>query len=176
MVCSYLYRTTFKLLLIIKLVSFPQTNAYLLQTTFSTISKNRDSFTRAQTTTKSKNPYLPQQDKSYHMKANEQEARWCEKQQIFINGPLPNESSDVQAYIEQILNEKQPLVLFGYGSLCWNPGDANKDTLAKVVANAERMNASVTSIGCAIGWKRCWCQQSTDHRGTGKFYCLFIFM
>ena len=46
----------------------------------------------------------------------------------------------------------RPLVVFGYGSLCWRP-----DT---TLGNFE-------SFPCTLrGWTRLFCQKSTDHRGT----------
>ena len=45
----------------------------------------------------------------------------------------------------------EPLWLYGYGSLIWRPGD---------VVHSERR------VVCAKGWRRCFYQGSTDHRGT----------
>ncbi len=99
---------------------------------------------------------------------------WCEEQQIYINGTIAS-SSHAEEHIQQILSSIQQnpnpnqhpkeLHIFGYGSLCWNPGStSNDDVLA---------NPRVTKqIAKAIGWKRCWCQQSTDHRGDLNFYGL----
>ena len=47
--------------------------------------------------------------------------------------------------------------IFGYGSLCWNPG-----------ADGGLTKASQT-LGRVQGYKRVWAQRSTDHRGTHDF-------
>jgi len=49
----------------------------------------------------------------------------------------------------------KPLVIFGYGSLCWRP-----DTTLE----------AFESFPCLIrGWTRLFAQRSTDHRGTPEF-------
>ena len=98
-------------------------------------------------------------------------ATWCPEQQIFIGGTVPNLNNDrVERYIDQILNsndhnpegdddndDDSVLRIFGYGSLCWRP-----DGLL--------CHDSVTSsMATALGYKRCWCQKSADHRGTSMF-------
>ena len=55
------------------------------------------------------------------------------------------------------------LRLFGYGSLCWNPGSADDAILSKLSDGVTR------TLGQAIGWKRCWAQKSADHRGNPNF-------
>lgn len=60
--------------------------------------------------------------------------------------------------VVRYLETASPLRIFGYGSLCWNPGEG---CLAK---------QGVTSRpGRAIGYKRCWAQKTTDHRGNPSF-------
>ena len=78
---------------------------------------------------------------------------WCEEKQIYIGGKLP-ENAQVQEILEQ--NDGY-LRLFGYGSLCWNPGTIlGKDGVTN-------------TLGRAKGYKRCWAQKSTDHRGDPSF-------
>jgi len=77
---------------------------------------------------------------------------WCEKNQIYIGGVPENEE------VKQLINESYGhLRIFGYGSLCWNPG--TEGGLSK---------ASQT-LGQVRGYKRVWAQRSTDHRGTVDF-------
>jgi cation transport regulator ChaC len=79
---------------------------------------------------------------------------WCPDQQIYIGGVVPD-SADVQDLINA---NGGRLLLFGYGSLCWNPGAG---ALAKPGVTA--------TPGRARGYKRCWAQKSADHRGTTRF-------
>ena len=77
---------------------------------------------------------------------------WCEEKQIYIGGVPENEE------VKQLIEENDGhLKIFGYGSLCWNPG--SEGGLAK---------ASQT-LGRVKGYKRVWSQRSTDHRGTVDF-------
>ncbi|KAL3945484.1 MAG: hypothetical protein SGBAC_000455 [Bacillariaceae sp.] len=79
---------------------------------------------------------------------------WDPVQQIYVGGKLP-ENDEVKELLE---SGDGSLRLFGYGSLCWNPGTgplANPGVVAK--------------LGKAKGYKRCWAQRSTDHRGNPKF-------
>jgi cation transport regulator ChaC len=82
------------------------------------------------------------------------EPTWCPEQQIYIGGVIP-ENAEVKSLIEK---NNGSLRLFGYGSLCWNPGTG---ALAKP--------GVVGTLGRARGYKRCWAQKSTDHRGNPKF-------
>jgi cation transport regulator ChaC len=79
--------------------------------------------------------------------------RWCEEQQIYIDGKIP-ENAQVKEILEK---ENGYLRLFGYGSLCWNPGT----TLGQEGVSS--------TLGKAKGYKRCWAQKSTDHRGNPSF-------
>jgi len=80
---------------------------------------------------------------------------WCPEKQIYMGGVIPD-NADVDALIEE---NNGFLRIFGYGSLCWNPGqDA---VLSKPGVQA--------SLGRAKGFKRCWSQRSADHRGTPSF-------
>jgi cation transport regulator ChaC len=79
---------------------------------------------------------------------------WCPDQQIYVGGVVPD-SAEVQALIDE---NKGSLRLFGYGSLCWGPGDG---ILSKPDVK--------TKPGRARGYKRCWSQKSSDHRGTTSF-------
>lgn len=114
---------------------------------------------------------------SLNQALNSNEPTWCEEQQIYINGTIAS-SSHAEEHINSILssihdntsdesegegaqNKKQKqLHIFGYGSLCWNPGSPNE-----VLANPKVQR----KVAKAIGWKRCWCQRSTDHRGNVSF-------
>ena len=85
---------------------------------------------------------------------DETKPKWCPEKQIYLNGVIP---SSTNLELEQVLNEDGSFRIFGYGSLCWNPGEPLSHEGIK------------TSYGKAIGWKRCWCQRSADHRGTPSF-------
>jgi alpha-tubulin suppressor-like RCC1 family protein/cation transport regulator ChaC len=79
---------------------------------------------------------------------------WCPEQQIYIGGVVPDNSE-----IDSLLTENDgALRIFGYGSLCWSPGDG---ALAK--------EGVTKMLGRAIGYQRCWAQKSADHRGTPAF-------
>jgi alpha-tubulin suppressor-like RCC1 family protein/cation transport regulator ChaC len=80
---------------------------------------------------------------------------WCPKKQIYVGGVPENAVVD-----ELISNSDGYLRLFGYGSLCWNPGT---DTGALAHPSVSR------TTGRAKGYRRCWAQKSTDHRGTTSF-------
>ncbi|CAJ1946243.1 unnamed protein product [Cylindrotheca closterium] len=79
---------------------------------------------------------------------------WDPIQQIYIGGKLP-ENDEVRELLE---SGDGSLRLFGYGSLCWNPGTG---PLAHP--------GVVSKLGRAKGYKRCWAQRSTDHRGNPQF-------
>lgn len=79
---------------------------------------------------------------------------WDPIQQIYVGGVVPA-NAEVRALIEK---NGGYLRLFGYGSLCWNPGTG---ALAKP--------GVVSALGRARGYKRCWAQKSTDHRGHPDF-------
>jgi cation transport regulator ChaC len=79
---------------------------------------------------------------------------WCTEQQVWLNAVIP-ENAEVTSLLEK---NNGYLRLFGYGSLCWNPGTG---ALAKPGVTG--------TLGKARGYKRCWAQRSTDHRGTPSF-------
>lgn len=79
---------------------------------------------------------------------------WDPVHQIYVGGKLP-ENEEVKALLD---STDGSLRLFGYGSLCWNPGTG---ALAKP--------GVIGKLGRAKGYKRCWAQRSTDHRGNPKF-------
>lgn len=82
---------------------------------------------------------------------------WCPDRQIYIGGVVPDNSD-----LDQLLAENSgALPLFGYGSLCWNPGEGA--TLSKFDDGVQQ------ALGRAVGWKRCWAQRSADHRGMPSF-------
>jgi cation transport regulator ChaC len=80
--------------------------------------------------------------------------RWDPEQQIYVGGIIP-ENAEVRSLIEK---NNGYLRLFGYGSLCWNPGTG---PLARP--------GVVGALGRARGYKRCWAQKSSDHRGRPSF-------
>jgi cation transport regulator ChaC len=82
---------------------------------------------------------------------------WCPDQQIYVGGILPD-----LAEIDQLLHDNNgTLCLFGYGSLCWNPGTPGESALADPTVTSKRATA--------LGYRRCWAQKSNDHRGTPAF-------
>lgn len=83
---------------------------------------------------------------------------WDPVAQIYIGGKVPEDGSAVQEMIDR---NGGYLRIFGYGSLCWNPGAPGESALA---------HPSVTNTtGKALGYRRVWAQKSTDHRGSPKF-------
>lgn len=77
---------------------------------------------------------------------------WCEEKQIYIGGVPENEE------VKQLIEESDGhLRIFGYGSLCWNPGTEGGLTKAS------------QTLGRVKGYKRVWAQRSTDHRGSVDF-------
>ena len=77
---------------------------------------------------------------------------WCEEQQVYLNGVPEN------AEVTNLIQANQGhLKIFGYGSLCWNPG--SDGGLAK----------ATPTLGTVRGYKRVWAQRSTDHRGNIQF-------
>jgi cation transport regulator ChaC len=90
-----------------------------------------------------------------HIETEEREAPvWDPVAQIYVGGIIP-ENAEVTKMIQ---DNKGALLLFGYGSLCWNPG---KGPLADP--------SVVSTLGRARGYRRCWAQRSTDHRGSPSF-------
>ena len=83
-------------------------------------------------------------------------ATWCPEQQIYVNGIAS--SSDAEEHIAKILDKNSSLCIFGYGSLCWHPGDG-------ILSHPNVFQR----FGLAKGYRRCWSQKSTDHRGDTSF-------
>jgi len=82
---------------------------------------------------------------------------WDPVAQIYKNAKVP-ENANVR---QMIRDNDGALCLFGYGSLCWNPGTAGESALA---------HPSVTkTMGKCRGYRRAWAQRSTDHRGWPHF-------
>jgi hypothetical protein len=79
---------------------------------------------------------------------------WDPVAQIYVGGIIP-ENAEVTQMIQ---DNKGALRLFGYGSLCWNPG---KGPLADPSVE--------NTLGRARGYRRAWAQRSTDHRGSPSF-------
>lgn len=80
---------------------------------------------------------------------------WCPEQQIYVGGVPDANAGAVDRLVQ---HSGGSLRIFGYGSLCWNPGTG-------VLADA----AVSTTMGRAKGYRRCWAQKSTDHRGLPTF-------
>jgi hypothetical protein len=79
---------------------------------------------------------------------------WDPIAQIYVGGRVPE-----NAAIAQLLQSNNgTLRLLGYGSLCWNPGTG---ALAHATVQSK--------LGRARGYRRCWAQKSTDHRGLPSF-------
>lgn len=82
-----------------------------------------------------------------------QEPIWDPQQQIYIGGVPEN------AEVTKLLQDSHgALRIFGYGSLCWNPGHG--------VLSDDSVRHT---LGRALGYRRCWAQKSTDHRGNPNF-------
>jgi cation transport regulator ChaC len=93
--------------------------------------------------------------KHEHIETEEREDPvWDPVAQIYVGGNIP-ENAEVTKMIQ---DNKGALRLFGYGSLCWNPG---KGPLADPSVE--------NTLGRARGYRRCWAQRSTDHRGSPSF-------
>lgn len=81
---------------------------------------------------------------------------WDPIAQVWSDGVVPEtDSSALQAMIKA---NNGALRLFGYGSLCWKPGDG---PLAD--------STTTRTLGRALHYHRCWAQKSTDHRGVPQF-------
>lgn len=83
-----------------------------------------------------------------------EEPVWDPVAQIYVGGKVP-ENAEVAKMIQ---DNHGALRLFGYGSLCWNPGTG---PLADPTVEH--------TLGRARGYRRCWAQRSTDHRGSPSF-------
>ena len=100
---------------------------------------------------------------------------WDSDSQTYVDGIVPSHHSamDIDDLLE--LNGGK-LKIFGYGSLCWNPGTDGVLSLANIDEDEHDHDAAIkpkrkvtTAPGRAIGYQRCWCQRSADHRGTPQF-------
>ena len=77
---------------------------------------------------------------------------WCQDNHICIGGAPVNEE------VKQMIEESEGrLRIFGYGSLCWNPGVGGG------------LSKASQTVGRVQGYKRVWAQRSTDHRGSVNF-------
>ncbi|GKY94634.1 hypothetical protein MPSEU_000428900 [Mayamaea pseudoterrestris] len=101
---------------------------------------------------------LPQQNfqaNSEDVMEEREKVYWCPEQQIYVGG-VPEADN---AAIERMIQDNHGFLrIFGYGSLCWNPGTG-------ILADASVTN----TLARAKGYRRCWAQKSTDHRGTTIF-------
>lgn len=79
---------------------------------------------------------------------------WDPVAQIYVGGVVPENA----AVRQMIQNNQGCLRIFGYGSLCWNPGSG-------ALAHPSVQNR----LARAQGYRRCWAQKSTDHRGFPHF-------
>ena len=81
-----------------------------------------------------------------------QVARWDPDQQIYVDGIVPDASGKSEEIEALRQTNGGHMRIFGYGSLCWNPGSGA--TLSKESEGVTR------SLGRAKGWRRCWAQRS----------------
>ena len=80
---------------------------------------------------------------------------WDPIAQIYQSGRVPEHANVRQMIANSNNNNDGVLHIFGYGSLCWNPGTPGQSALA---------HATVTSTaGRCRGYRRAWAQKSTDH-------------
>lgn len=86
------------------------------------------------------------------------EPLWDPVAQIYVGGKVPENAAAVQKMIQ---DNGGSLRLFGYGSLCWNPGKPGESALAH--------ESVASTTGRAKGYRRAWAQKSTDHRGLPQF-------
>lgn len=106
---------------------------------------------------------LEQQRPNIYQQLNQQQEQlqqqpiWDPIQQIYIGGIVPQQ----QCVYEMIQANHGILRIFGYGSLCWNPGIIGQSALAD-----QRVTCT---LGIVKGYRRVWAQKSTDHRGTPQF-------
>jgi cation transport regulator ChaC len=85
------------------------------------------------------------------------DAVWDPVKQVYVGGVIPEHES-----VRELLESSQDgLCVFGYGSLCWNPGQDGDAVLSHPTVS--------TSLGRVAHYRRCWAQRSTDHRGTPDF-------
>jgi cation transport regulator ChaC len=72
------------------------------------------------------------------------------------------------------------LRLFGFGSLCWNPGKPGSSALAHESvtitlgkgSSALAHESATSTLGKPKGYRRAWAKKRTDHRGLPEFPCL----
>jgi len=89
---------------------------------------------------------------SSHLAMTSNKPVWDPVNQVYVGAVLPENNAAVQ----QALDTDGSLRIFGYGSLCWNPGTGP-------LAQATK------SLGQVHGYRRCWAQSSADHRGVPTF-------
>jgi cation transport regulator ChaC len=94
-------------------------------------------------------------------------AVWDPDLQIYVDGVVP-EQRHVREWLLSLQQQQEQgrsagvgLWVFGYGSLCWNPGQDGDTVLASPRVGSR--------LGLASGYRRCWAQKSTDHRGVPDF-------
>jgi cation transport regulator ChaC len=88
-------------------------------------------------------------------------AVWDAELQIYTDGVIPEEAHVREWLLSQQQESAAGLWIFGYGSLCWNPGQDGDSVLPNPRVSAR--------VGLARGYRRCWAQKSTDHRGVPDF-------
>ncbi|KAL7498782.1 hypothetical protein ACHAWT_008792 [Skeletonema menzelii] len=108
------------------------------------------------------------------------DAVWCPDTQTFKGGIVPRHS-DAMTIDELLACNGDKLKIFGYGSLCWNPGSDGVLSLANIeqdehdhdetaIPSSNLPKRKVTTApGRAIGYRRCWAQRSADHRGDTEY-------
>ena len=86
-------------------------------------------------------------------------AQWDAVAQVYVGGQVAR-TATAEAQLQDLMDECHGgLAIFGYGSLCWNPGSGSlAHESVQAVSPAE-----------ALGYRRCWAQKSADHRGVPHF-------
>ena len=86
-------------------------------------------------------------------------AQWDAVAQVYVGGQVAR-TTTAEAQLQDLMDECHGgLAIFGYGSLCWNPGQGSlAHESVQAVSPAE-----------ALGYRRCWAQKSADHRGVPHF-------
>ena len=103
---------------------------------------------------------------------------WDPVSQTYTGGAVPSQDS-ARDLDELLAANGGRLKIFGYGSLCWHPGTDGVLSRASLPDNngspgvADDAHGSgrqvTTAPGRVLGYQRCWCQRSADHRGTPDF-------
>lgn len=99
-------------------------------------------------------PHAEETTTDTNSKDDAEDPVWDPVAQIYVGGRVPDPDGSVARVLQA---NAGALPIFGYGSLCWKPGGILADARVKA------------ALAQALGYRRCWCQKSTDHRGTPAF-------